>query len=142
MTDIFDEMLDFDNKKPFKKAAGGKYRATIIGTASCQNPHKGTKGFEITLVLQNALSGQDVEGIDLNKIKPRDTHWVTENSREVVMDRFFRKVMPDIHGQHSIPELLDQVIGKDVVVNLEREPYTDSQGRERDRFVVVSYEAA
>lgn len=139
---IFDTMVDFDNVKEFKRAPDGKYLAIVTGyEGDVKNPKNGNEGFKVKLALQEARGGQDLDGVDLSKIKVTDTQWWTNESAPIVTANFFRKVLPDKAGQHSLAEMLDAVVGQPVVVDLYRRDFKDKKGKPGSVLEVANYEA-
>lgn len=139
---IFDTMVDLDNVKEFKRAPDGQYLAIVTGyDPNVKNPNNGNEGFKIQLALTEARGGQDVEGVDLEKIKISDTQWWTQESASVVTANFFKKVLPDAAGQMKLADMLDEAVGKPVIVNLYRRDFKGKNGKPGSVLEVASYEA-
>src|SRR3990167_10481836 len=106
-------MVDLDNVKEFKRAPDGKYLAIVTGyDPNVKNPNNGNEGFKIQLALTEARGDQDVNGVELEKIKVSDTQWWTQESASVVTANFFKKVLPSRAGQASLATMLDEVVGQ------------------------------
>lgn len=121
MSDLFDSIISnaASERPAFRQAPPGEY---FVKVQSCKKvkANKGTEGVEIAFTLvEPAQKNLDMEGVELAKCRLRDTIWVTENSLNMVRDKFSR-INAETIG-NTITESLDILPGSDVVVRLSHE---------------------
>lgn len=81
---LFDEVITAPSEAPaFRQAPEGTYLVTIRAAKKVK-ANSGTEGIEVTFTMQENLSGEDVDGVDLAKCRLRHTFWVTEKTLDFV----------------------------------------------------------
>lgn len=144
--DIFDMTIEpgddsADSRRP---CPDGKFLAIVTSVEKAENPNNGNQGLEIKLALREALGGQDMTGVNIERVPVKNTVWVTERSRNVARDRVFYNIMPEERGKAlNVKQFAEDAIGRSVIVNLQATT-EDRQGNplKFPRLDVTSYEPA
>jgi len=122
----------------------GTYFGIIKSQEFTESKTKKTPGVQYNIELTHAaddtdLTGQDEEGNDV-QLNPagkvfRTTFWVSENSLFMLKD-FIKSFGIEVEGR-SFAELVPQVVGQPVMVDLTKSPRTSGEGFYNDIAKVV-----
>ena len=112
---IFDSVVSEEEKTEFRQAPEGPYRERVVAVKKVKNERKGTEGIELECSLQEALGEQDMEGVDLARVRPiKYTIWVTENSRTIA-SQTVKRIAGEVEGAVSFNDYIEMLPGCEFV---------------------------
>lgn len=81
MTSMLDQVLTSNPAAAARRPTPeGDYTLVLRSYKEAKNPKNGNEGFELTFGLLEALSGQDLEGVDISRASAYFTLWITEGT--------------------------------------------------------------
>ncbi len=138
--------VTFDFNQPSKEwraAPNGRYLMHIV-EEKLGTDAKGQPFLDVTFGFDSALDGQDLTNVDLSRLKAYDKIYLTEKAKPVAVDKFFRKVLPDLEGRSGVnmQELRQELVNRPVIGHISVST-TDRAGvaRKYPRYEIVRYES-
>lgn len=138
--------VTFDFNAPsreWRNAPNGRYLLHIVEEKPGVDA-KGQSYLDVTFGFDSALDGQDLTNVDLSRLKAFDRLYLTDKARPVAVDKFFRKVLPDMDGRAGVTmeELRQELVNRPVIGHISVST-TDRSGAPRKyaRYEISKYEA-
>lgn len=137
MADVLDlESLildDIEDAPEFRHIPGGRLLVTVQEYKEIENTKNGNKGYELMFTVDDMVGGQDPTGVDVSRARIYHAFWFTQNSAKYVKDDIF-KIAPDLKGQGlPLPQLIEGLVGRQVVVETHLEDY-DARTKRKHKY--------
>lgn len=141
MTDLFDTVIEAaDADRPaFRQAPAGHYLVSVR-EAKRRVAATGNSGIQLDFTMLEALDldVDDLEGVDLAKVRLSDTLYITEASEQYTREKL-QRITPDV-VKSTYADALEILPGNEVVVKVIQET-TDRNGAtlRTPRLKITSY---